>query len=228
VLRVAGNFVVGTGDENDRVLEHQVSVGGDHLIDTGLGDDGVGIGPLPDPNNPDVGGDPNRPALRAAHNVVIELGDGEDRMHINGAAIGGSLSASGGAQNDSVAVQHARMGNTMRLGTDGGDDHVSVHRVAARRLHIGAGDGNDRVSIVGAALRELVVELGAGDDGLAIGHTHVSEHAVLRAGDGEDTLVSLGGNRFSRILIAGFEHRMGPSMAPASNLAAIDGMAGML
>lgn len=173
---------IGMGDGDDAVHILHLGVRGDVVARLGAGNDRLAIGapmsPNPDPNQPPLG-------LRTGGSLIVESGDGDDAVRL-----------------DRVLAREA-----IRVMAGAGDDAVSVAHVKARFLGIASGDGNDNVRVVDTAVVELAVELGAGDDRLEIGNATAQHGARLNGGLGEDTIANLGGNRFRRLAIIGFEHR---------------------
>jgi Ca2+-binding RTX toxin-like protein len=137
--------------------------------------------------------------------AIIRLGSGDNNLAVFGVSTGGQLGVFAGEGNDEIRL-HQINATRVRVNAGPGNDTVSLERIHARSLFVATGEGDDRVRIVGAVLHEMGVDLGAGNDRLAVGDTVVRGPVVLQGGDGDDTLIRLGGNRWRNAIIRGFEN----------------------
>jgi hypothetical protein len=228
-VAIGGSLRIGTGEGNDRVVVGHALVRGQLAVATGIGDDHVVLGAPPaDTSPPDpvaadaTAGTANtngqmplaRRALRVGGAIHVRLGAGQDSLVADQVAARAGLLANGGDGDDVIGVRHANLGGLLSIfgGLGDGADRVVMDHVRAELARIATGAGSDEVHIVDSVFGMLGVGLGDGDDSLAV-HGNTARAAVLLGGEGQDTLLGLGDNRFGRQLVRGFEL---PEMPPDS------------
>jgi hypothetical protein len=151
----------------------QVAVSGNLLIQTGAGDDGVGL-------NVNVGSDTGGGFVR------IDTGDGADTVEVSGSAVGSDLTLNAGAEGDDVTLDDVEIEDALFASLRGGDDSYTANGVAAAQIGLFAGAGGDQIELIGStSTEETVLFTGIGDDELEVtGLT--SADLTVNTGGGDD------------------------------------------
>jgi hypothetical protein len=194
------NIRANLGEGNDRVLVGRLRTSGNVALAMGPGDDRVAVGHTPDPTQP-------TPRLDVAirGSLIVELGEGNDDLAVRDAHVAEGLFAAGGLGEDGMRFEQVTAARGITVRGDAGNDMIATARVRGHALHVLGGAGDDRVAVVGTALGNLAVDLGAGNDALLIANNSATGRVVLNGGDGEDTLVNHGRNRWRDPVVVSFE-----------------------
>lgn len=211
-VRIGGPLNISTGEGNDRVHLDQAGIGGPLNIETGGGNDAVRLGhqsPPPVELAADTGVDSKPeivPALRVMQAVNVNLGTGNDEFNADAVKTDQGMNVNAGEGSDALHIDQLWSSGPLTLigGPGDGADNIDLAHARAAMAFINTGAGNDRVRILDSAFRVLGVALEDGDDTLAVGNTK-AEWAFALGGEGLDTLRNLGGNRFGRRFVYGFE-----------------------
>lgn len=127
-------------------------------------------------------------------NVLVRMGNGDDRLVAPNLDIEGRMLVRMGAGDDHVRIGAAEAdeavvdidkGLYLHLGT--GDDQAAISNVRTRRMRIGGGAGNDRVGVHHAVVEHTMHLSGrAGDDEIRVDGVHARRLAI-HGGSGEDS-----------------------------------------
>ncbi len=211
MVSIGGGLSIHTGGDNDVAVVDNARIRRNVSIAAGAGDDTVRVG-RPDvseePGEPVEEGEetPTRPSVAVGRSLRVGLGAGEDTYTSNGAAARGGIGVSGGQGSDAIRlVDTASRVLHVHGGRGDASETVRLRDVDAVLASIATAGGADEVGIRGGRFGALGVALGAGDDTLSIGDTDAAFAALLGGPGDADELVRLGGNRFGRAFVRGFE-----------------------
>lgn len=134
--------------------------------------------------------------------IVVKLGDGNDKLDINGLTLSGGLHIDMGQGDNSASFKDVSVHRNATFRSGNGKDSVSVQSLWAHKIVMRTGGGDDNLTFgidYGFQARKIRVNLGAGDDTL----TYLSDpdplaahhpmqvivpYSVISGGPGHDTI----------------------------------------
>ena len=125
--------------------------------------------------------------------LIIDGGDGDDRMDVSSAIIGTELIVDAGAGNDFFDCAHSSIGTslTYRLG-DGSDWGRFFVGAVARDAVMDGGAGNDALGLMYARVGAFAaIDGGAGSDELYATSSFFHNHAAIRGQQGADAILGI-------------------------------------
>jgi hypothetical protein len=143
--------------------------------------------------------------LSITRNLVIDGGWGDDTIQVLNATIGGDACLSGGWGEDHVQVGfdaglgiigvdetltgHVEVGRSLKIKTDGGQDHIAVVDTNVGRDLTIKSDGRDDEILIGAARVPAEDSVPLSD--LVFGHVAVTGDVKVKTGCGDDTVIAV-------------------------------------
>ena len=143
---------------------HQVTVGGNVLVDTGSGDDLV-----------------LQAGVTVAGSDIVSTGKGDDHVFCD---VFTDVSAA-------LPALGVEIGRASIVLTGHDDDTVNLNTVSGKHGLILTGRGDDQVAIQNSSFNTLAVILGRGDDSLNVSGTTTTKASIFRGGKGSDTINDL-------------------------------------
>ena len=191
---VDGNLTI-TGDADDNNVE--VVVTGEGVVVRGL--DGTTVNGSAD----DAVMIPGEDAI--AGSLTANLGDGNDRIQIEGVDIRRRTTISGGNGDDEIGLTSLSARRKVELHGGTGNDTIVVNNVESRReVKVTGGEGDDLVVVNGLSTRrKLAIVTGSGDDNVSIADSSARRKTKLRLGSGDDTAAITGSSLGRRLRIVG-------------------------
>ena len=191
---VDGNLII-TGDADDNNVEVVVTVDGvvvrglDGTTVNGSADDAILI--------------PDSDTVRGS--LIANMGDGNDRIQIEGVDVRRRITISGGNGDDEIGLTSLEARRRIELHGDEGNDTVVVNNVDARRkVKLALGEGDDLAAVdTVTSRRKLVVTAGAGDDNVSVADSSMRRKTRLRLGSGDDTAAITNSDLGRRLRING-------------------------
>ncbi|HIE97479.1 MAG: peptidylprolyl isomerase [Fuerstiella sp.] len=136
--------------------------------------------------------------------IIASLGNGNDRLVVDGVTINGNVTLNGSAGADTLSLQNSTITRTARIaGGDGADTIVLSGAAVGNRLVVSGGSGNDDIVIDDSTVAGNTHIVGRrGDDDIVVRDSTLSRNLLIRGNRGNDVVMidsSTIGNR-SRIV----------------------------
>lgn len=202
--------VVNFGSGDDALAVTNTTLVGSLTVQTGDGDDLVGIGDFDNERIEHAFGltfaehwihenvEPLLGALTVKRDVSIDLGDGENELRGRATTIGRNLSVTSGVDHDIVHLEGSgisgesgyfpgvKTGLDTTISTGDGDDWITLDRYVARNLTISSDADHDRIHLTDLAIsRDITLSGGDGYDDMRLTNT-VSKKLKLSGDAGDD------------------------------------------
>lgn len=122
-------------------------------------------------------------------NLTADLAGGDDRLRVDGFAVGDHFSVFGGDGADRVTIRTLHAKN-VHIETGAGDDVMDLQLTTRKSAHIDLGEGVDIVSLAGVRTgRNLKVFAGGGNDTVHIGGSTIGRKLRVESGAGNDEVL---------------------------------------
>ncbi len=186
------DIVITMGKGDDAIVVSNIFVNGALFIQSGLGNDVVGLGAFEDSGLVDDAVDALLGALTIKNSVTISTDVGDDTVIAENATINKMLTLATGLGNDTVRLESH--------GNPGDVDYVPGVTVL-KSVTISTSLGNDILYLERLAAKSLDVTLSNGNDSVTLEKVAITKTANLNGDTDNDTYTDLGGNTFGKKLI---------------------------
>jgi hypothetical protein len=211
--QVKGNFALRSGDGDDVLVMHTVSV---RNMDagTGRGHDLVNIA-----------------ALNSRVQMTLETGFGNDfvsyagshargpatflgghdnnQIYLGTSVFSGSLYVASGADGDRVGVTSSMLLGNSTFVTGSGSDRLDIDYSFGRFVSVDTGGEVDALIVRGSALDNIFAAMGDGDDHLSLVTSRILYPMIIAGGAGTNDVLHSYGSAMHYIATPGFEHKTG-------------------
>jgi acetyltransferase-like isoleucine patch superfamily enzyme len=126
-----------------------------------------------------------------AGNLTIDLGNGNDHAQLKKLSVTGNVSVTGGAGNDHVKIEdHVFVGGNVTVTTNDGNDHVGIEELhVTGTTSVDTGLGNDKVEIEESQFSgAATILLGDGNDRIKLEDVSFAVASTVDGGNGTDKL----------------------------------------
>ena len=163
-------FQVNAGDHDDRVIGQSLSTNGLFRVDGDWGHDNVSL------------------SWVKAHDIELDLRQGEDNLRVSHAKAINDISINTGSENDTAFLRDIRPENDLNFYSEDGDDQLFTKAVkSGNDVYVDTGDGSDTVFMKNTKANHNVnVSTGQGDDQLTMLNTKAINDVFVHLGSGDD------------------------------------------